>query len=516
MTNDLGAAHDAISSARHAAKSLDVSGIVYGPSTQGGADIGSLLYYPFLAGFAKWTGARTIVEIGTHAGGSTLALRAGQVSDGKLLTADITDLNRPLLDKAGVVKLVGDGSSEQVLDQIASLLGNAPIDILFVDGAKRHDFALAVIEGLADRCGIAWLLLDDVRAKSSIADLWAELQAAFGKDAADVSDVAPDMREIEYGLGVVKFGEDGLKKLRGSRYADLPLSLERPFDFATAFPGVPRMMRPREIRLVHNIAYSWLQGEGAIVDAGCFLGASTLGIASALDAREDRDRFLRKVHVYDAFHNTGGTFDRYLAGQAAADESWLPQFMTNVEAFGRYLNVYPGDFMDKRWVGDPIEMLFVDIAKSPKLDARIYTEFMPSLRPGKSIVIQQDFVHLDAPWIQATLGQAIDHFEVLGVEPPSLVLGLKRPIPSALMARIAAQDFTPEEQVDGVLRLYDAIDHDEARGTLLAIAAVLAHKGGDSSKAEKLIERRRSDHPDGDKHYMNRVLKAEKIVGMLS
>ena len=63
------------------------------------------------------------------------------------------------------------------------------------------------------------------------------------------------------------------------------------------------MLVPDELRLLNYLADEYYTGEGAIVDAGCFLGGSTVALADGL-----RRNLLRRqrteeklIHSYDRF-----------------------------------------------------------------------------------------------------------------------------------------------------------------------------------------------------------------------
>ena len=52
-----------------------------------------------------------------------------------------------------------------------------------------------------------------------------------------------------------------------------------------------------------------------------------------------------------------------------------------------------GNLLALDWTGGPIEILFIDLAKSWDLNRWVLTKTFPRLIPGHSVVIQQDWVH---------------------------------------------------------------------------------------------------------------------------
>ena len=72
-----------------------------------------------------------------------------------------------------------------------------------------------------------------------------------------------------------------------------------------------------------------------------------------------------------------------------------------------------GDFLASSPPGDPIEKCFVDISKTMPINEQIVSEYFTKLIPGKSIVIQQDYLFQSPPWDIATMEILGDHFDLL-------------------------------------------------------------------------------------------------------
>ncbi|HPG89300.1 MAG TPA: hypothetical protein PLD46_06570 [Hyphomicrobium sp.] len=106
--------------------SIDLDHCVYGPATGGnrGYIDETMSYYRLLAGHCALTNAHTVMEVGTHYGGSTLALlsglRAGSAKDPLVVTMDITDLNRERLAKEREIhKVIGDATELSFIAALA-------------------------------------------------------------------------------------------------------------------------------------------------------------------------------------------------------------------------------------------------------------------------------------------------------------------------------------------------------------------------------------------------------------
>src|SRR5262245_40948254 len=65
------------------------------------------------------------------------------------------------------------------------------------------------------------------------------------------------------------------------------------------------MLRPDEINLLHWLAATFYQGNGAIVDAGCFLGGSTYALASGLAQNRSPAAANRRIDTFDCFSTAG-------------------------------------------------------------------------------------------------------------------------------------------------------------------------------------------------------------------
>jgi hypothetical protein len=212
------------------------------------------------------------------------------------------------------------------------------------------------------------------------------------------------------------------------------------------------MVGPEERRCFYWLARHALTGQGFIVDAGCFLGASTLCFASGAAAaghRRFQDRPI--VHAYDYFK----AFDDYVADAIRKNvrpigkgDGYLYIFKDHTYKYADMIEAHPGNIFDQHWDGAPIELLFIDVAKRERLNAHLAREFFPSLVPGISIVIHQDYIHAWHPYIHVSMEYLSESFEVVDEMVPhqSRVWRLTAPIPGEKLARIQAYDFSRQER----------------------------------------------------------------------
>jgi len=216
---------------------------------------------------------------------------------------------------------------------------------------------------------------------------------------------------------------------------------------------VPRgMVGPEERRCFYWLAKYGLMGKGAIVDAGSFVGASTFCLASGAVAGGNLLNGTPTVHAYDFFQAN----DAYVV-------EWIKKNFRPIEKGGSYLDIFqqqmakyidiveahPGDFAGQKWNGGNIQLLFVDVAKKPQLNAHLIGEFFPNLVPGESILIHQDYYHCWHPYIHYSIEYFGDAFEVIDelVLHQSRVWRLVKPLPEEKIARLSTGGLDERERM---------------------------------------------------------------------
>lgn len=228
----------------------------------------------------------------------------------------------------------------------------------------------------------------------------------------------------------------------------------RPLPKACA--GVPTMLIPDELRLLEFLAEEVWQGEGLIVDAGCFLGGSTVALASGLRRNLHRRGLAERplIHSYDLFRIEGWTRGIYFPEEAQAGERIRPTFDRNVAAFAPLLAVHEGDIIRSVPPDEPIEILFVDLAKHWTVCDWITENLFPRLIPGRSILVQQDYLYSEwTAWLHVTMEYYADEFERLcDTDYNSVAFLLRKPFaPGRLRPRLVEEMAMAER-----LRLMDA------------------------------------------------------------
>lgn len=211
------------------------------------------------------------------------------------------------------------------------------------------------------------------------------------------------------------------------------------------------MLGPEERRCLYYLTASHYSGAGRIVDAGAFLGASAFALAAGLAASKHSHGKHARVVSYDYFC----AVDDYVAAFVLQHfrpihpgESFLDIFEYQTALWRDYITVVPGNFLSARWDGAPIEVLFVDIAKTVELNGHVISQFFPHLVPGRTVLIHQDYLHCWHPYIQITM-EFLDEYFLL-VDPlvsfQSRVWLSRSEVPQEKLERAAAFEFSEAER----------------------------------------------------------------------
>jgi len=176
------------------------------------------------------------------------------------------------------------------------------------------------------------------------------------------------------------------------------------------------MLSIYELALLYSLARHFYKGRGMIIDAGPLLGASTFAFARGLADNSGIDDFQRRARIYsyDIFRSNG--YERFLGdlSPTAVTGSLLPEFLAINRDYIDSIVVHQGDFLSWSWPKEPIEILFIDLAKTHALNAHAIKQFFPCLIPGQSVLVQQDYVHFNEYWIHITMEYFSRNFVSLG------------------------------------------------------------------------------------------------------
>lgn len=259
------------------------------------------------------------------------------------------------------------------------------------------------------------------------------------------------------------------------------------------------MLTPEEMAWTRRHVAESYSGAGHLVDLGCWLGSSTIAMAQGLSANPGPAARRRRIHAYDRFV-WEEWMEPIVAGTRLAEayrpgDLFLDEFLRQVRRWQRRIDIHIGDLLLEQWLGEPIELLFIDAMKSWALAKRIHREFFAHLVPGRSVIVHQDFVHYYTYWIQLLSWRFRACFEPVCHVPnsPSVVFRCVKPLPEALLSLgYSPASFSEAEFEDAftyALGLVDPAMHADLR--LARIRGIIDR--GDSERADwELQQARRS------------------------
>lgn len=205
------------------------------------------------------------------------------------------------------------------------------------------------------------------------------------------------------------------------------VSLVKPFDslmgkVPLSALSVPSMMSTAERRFLYSLARSHYSGQGLIVDAGLFLGASTRCFGEGLQANAAyKPPAKRKTKPIQSFErgliNPGmpAFFDRNeVQFDGKVGDSFEPILTANVKPVESVVNLRVGDILESPEISDPIEICYLDVLKSEELAFFCVSRYFPKLIPGLSIVLQQDYFFDGLPFIKVYQEYLSEYFEYVG------------------------------------------------------------------------------------------------------
>ncbi|MCA8963511.1 MAG: hypothetical protein KDC48_01420 [Planctomycetes bacterium] len=151
------------------------------------------------------------------------------------------------------------------------------------------------------------------------------------------------------------------------------------------------------------------RGSGAVVDLGPWLGCSSAALAEGVRRSGGGVR----VQSLDLFEWRRDYMEGYCPADLPEGSDFRPLFREQTAAYSDTIDAERMDLLAGTWRGGPIEILFVDAAKSWDLTNAILRVFGPSLVPGESLVVLQDFKHMPTFWLPLVFDSRPDLWEEL-------------------------------------------------------------------------------------------------------
>ena len=249
--------------------------------------------------------------------------------------------------------------------------------------------------------------------------------------------------------------------------------------------AAPTMLMESEQRLLFALARDHFLNFGQIVDAGCFLGGSTLALAHGVLANPAFKRCRRKapIHSYDLFEVEPWTIGLYFPEDTPAGMSFEQFYRSNIAGVADLVEVHAGDVTASKPPPNPIEILFIDLAKHWTVNDDLVRRFFPKLVPGHSIVIQQDYLyHIGTGWLPITMEFFSEYFEIVDhTELNSVAFHYRKAIPPELLQRDLIQSLSRSEMLALANRAIARFEGEQQRDVLVQardqFQAVLADLG---------------------------------------
>ena len=258
-------------------------------------------------------------------------------------------------------------------------------------------------------------------------------------------------------------------------------------DVPQDMPTIPAMSGEAERRYYYWLARRF-SGKGAIVEIGPWLGASTAYIAAGI-----RDSGVAaKVDVFDRFlWRVGAGWESKEVGARSSGESFLEEFRANLGALMDFVDVHQGGIDDILWERGSVELLFLDAPKRTPEISRVLTTFGPSMIPGQSVMVWQDFGHFPSYAIPASLSRLWDLIEPVHVVVPGSTVGLrvKKQWSNTQVSEEALdlQRWTPEE-IDGAWEQWMSILPENKRPLFLCGSVMFLHDIGEMQLAQERLQ----------------------------
>ena len=259
------------------------------------------------------------------------------------------------------------------------------------------------------------------------------------------------------------------------------------------------MLSRYERSYLRNYAENTYSGRGEIVDLGCWLGSSTIPLAvglqqnSAIAAKENR------IHAYDIFIWQSSYMERSLIGTALRGkykdgDSFVEAFRERIAPWNPLIQVYPGDLEQIGWNQEPIEFLFIDAMKSWNLANSILKNFFPSLIPGLSLVVHQDFAHFYGVWIHLIMYRLREY--LVPIEHPFLyssrVFQYVKLIPNELLHMTYSLASFSEAEVEAALTYSRDITPKQMHPNIEGVRVMYWIQVGDAERAKAELKRARA------------------------
>lgn len=264
-------------------------------------------------------------------------------------------------------------------------------------------------------------------------------------------------------------------------------------------PEVPGMTSEAEGRYLYWLTSRAYMGAGAVVEVGSWLGCSTIHLAAGLKEAGHH----RSLHCFDQFQWRHGHHMKAALPLRTGDD-FQPYFERNVRLFYPYVQVTKTTIRDISWRGGPIEILFLDAPKTLVDLASIFAAFGPSLVPGLSLVVFQDYQHFPSYPIPAVVGRLESELALQHVVMPGATVSFEvvRPLDYDLAQPVAWNfaRWTRDEAVAAWARILAPLPPVARSRVAPGLALLLYDSQGKKAAREVLAEMGRGEEMAAEWH----------------
>jgi hypothetical protein len=196
---------------------------------------------------------------------------------------------------------------------------------------------------------------------------------------------------------------------------------------------VPTMITEEERAYLFWLTSTVWTGEGHVVEIGPWLGGSTVALAAGMKERVFKE--IRKLHVYDNFIwkafmgkraslplHDGDSFQEYFTENTKQYSDLMVSYRQSLPddslLFDKEImakrDINPEQAKILRWdIKEPVEILFIDGAKSWDGLRFLLDEFSNYLIPGKTLFVCQDYKYWGTYWVPLIFEILGDHLELV-------------------------------------------------------------------------------------------------------
>jgi len=281
---------------------------------------------------------------------------------------------------------------------------------------------------------------------------------------------------------------------------------------------LPAMLTEGDRALYYHIARNH-QFNGSVVDAGCFVGGTTMSLVRGLQDNplwvEHEEATQNLIRVYDLFEIN----EEYILGHLK--EKYPDREFTMGGTFEHVFRANLGEcesLLDVR-SAQPIEVLGVDLCKAINITDSVVREFFPRLLP-QAFIIQQDFIHEFHPHIHLSMMRLADHFERYAEIHwgGSVAFRCVKPITPEIIIERFGEDASWYEQVDRNVEMLRDLEskmlYDGNRWIILLTLGIYYYQMGRQDDAKTTYHEACRRFPQYEPNATTRELIGEEAVAL--